>query len=1058
MNLNKEKKWSVKHLGNNCLNKTQMRITFKILWYILFIIIVERTQNIMLHVEDSRDDLFKKLYSVPMIRESAVPYRLDAPIKTIDDIIKFIDKYDGNKPAFMSIYSYVDTYNVSYRNQKKKEGREVKYPKIIFDRIILDFDINKIELLNKEGITYDEIILKGAEIINKNHKLTASNEAIERKGVEFYSEKNKRETEKEIRELTRGMKSKDKKDTIMKYYYDKYSSNEYLKTPYLEAIKVHSYLKERFGIYSQLFFSGGHGVHLYCLFQSVDIDNPNELVEKFGLNLKEKLNLTTLDTTVIKSVNKHLIRIPLSRHQETKLYVVPFAPTCSYENVIELATTSTGNMDLIENQDTTIFEDFLKSFSKQLQEENTSVDVTYEYNLTGNIFDLQEPFSRIYTEGQRNYTAHPLIHFFKGVGISKKDTEHFFKTLPAGTGLDSNVQSWINTAYNSNKPYQANMGYFINIVKEYAHNNEDKEYIIKKFNQYFNGEPIHSNNEVELAPGYVQFQNENKYKDGLYVKTFDKNTGEYKYSFKGNILIHEMIKTHDILNQFPPVISINYTNTEINDNISKKNVTFEELSQNISDALLIDDNSQGIESILRKITTHSINKDLKNVNITANKGIFKRGFFYKDGKIIDNVFSDLTYSKEDVKKAIRIVNELIENRGTAKGNECNVFRFMLWSPFGWIIKEIGMNKANYGLILSGASRANKTGSVTNFTYLYSNPDDIIQTADTVSAFGTRLEENTLPLLLDESYNLFINPDMEEIQKRNIWNKSTRSTKKRTGNNRDMDNFMALRLPIYAINQDVGNRKPEFLRRYKINSYDLSMVVSEKDESEFNKKYKPDSPNTPLKDLKYLGKAFADRLIPYLEDESDELFEIEELVVKILKDICEWCSSETENITFIDEIYYIQDSADGFEVDTYSLIQRELSKLFRKNHKQRFGFKGYMEEDFILCAENNEISWLYHIIDKEIHDDVFAIHKSEFEHEISRICNKKMKSDEILDVMEIELKDEINPKGIKGEFYSSKTIKGFKLTPFQLIYKLFGIKVPDHEQLIQDDENNVNNKI
>ena len=63
-----------------------------------------------------------------------------------------------------------------------------------------------------------------------------------------------------------------------------------------------------------------------------------------------------------------------------------------------------------------------------------------------------------------------------------------------------------------------------------------------------------------------------------------------------------------------------------------------------------------------------------------------------------------------------------------------------------------------------------------------------------------------------------------------------------------------------------------------------MKIKEIDKLNFNKKYKPRNPDTPLKQLKHLGKAFADRFIPYLESQSDELYDLEALTIKILKQI------------------------------------------------------------------------------------------------------------------------------------------------------------------------------
>ena len=381
--------------------------------------------------DDNKQHLYQLLYTNEMIREPGNPGRKDKPLTTIKEVSTFVKRCGGNKPAFMSIYSYTEPYKVDYEtNSKGEKDRVVEYPPIIFDRIILDFDIKKDDLLFKEGYNSQDIIDKGKELIEKANKnlpdgkqQSTTKRHCMVKGTEYYSDLVKKHDRENIRELTKNIKSKrDKDNAIMEYYHRKYTSNEYLVTPYKEAIKTAQYIKDMFNITPLLFFSGGHGIHLHLLFNPVDVPNPNDIVKEFGFKLKKELDLQTLDTTVVQGVNKHLIRIPLSRHQTTKLHVVPFDLKTSYFDIIDYGMDTNINVELDINQDTTIFEDFIKSYSAFLEETKAKPkkrNIEHEYTLNGSVFDLQEPFSRIYIEGQRNYTAHPLIHFFKGANIPK---------------------------------------------------------------------------------------------------------------------------------------------------------------------------------------------------------------------------------------------------------------------------------------------------------------------------------------------------------------------------------------------------------------------------------------------------------------------------------------------------------------------------------------------------------------------------------------------------------------------------------------------------------------
>ena len=958
-------------------------------------------------------NFYEKIYQNPMIREPGNPKRIDKPLRNAEDIEKFVKKCNGNKPAFMSIYSYTEDYQ-----------RGLDYPKPVFDRIILDFDINKEELLKSEGYTSEDIKLNGMDNCLKEVK---------------------EKEEKEIRSKTKGLKGNDKQDAIMKYYYNKYTSNEYLKEPYNEALKVSKEIKNQFQIEPLLFFSGGKGIHLHILFNPVNIDNIDDVVEEFGKKLEEILNLKTLDASVIKSVHQHQIRIPLSRHQTTKLYVTPFEAKNSYLEMIDNAVNQTVNIDIDKyvNQDTQLIEDFLYSFSEyvsNLKSEDKPQNVEYEYTLNGSLFDLQEAYGRIYKEGQRNLTAYPLLHFFKGANIPKEDAEEFIKGLPGSNGLDKNEQNWVDTAYSTNKPYQDNMGHLVNTIKRYASNEDEAKYIIGKFNEYFNSS-TNIPGEVELSPGLVQFHNNQYYKDGIYNKQWNKDKESYDYIFKGNILLHELNTTYDILGEFNPVVTIKYTNTTINKTLSIVDKSFSEISQRIHKAQLIDTNIQGIESILRKISIHSVNKDLGNgVIITANEDLFMQGFFYDENQdtiLHNNEFNDIQSSREDIQGAIKLCNELISNRGTAKPHDATVFRCMLWSPYGYALKQLGFNKSLYGLVLWGVRDTNKTGSCENYSYLYNKPNVIRKDADTPSAFGSRLGENTYTLLVDEAWNLLSNKDNEETLKKAITNLTVRAVKNKYDNDK-VDEYPGLRIPIYTMNDNTPViEKEEFKKRHKVLYYDNSMKLPKKQIKEFIKKYKPESPDSPLNQLKHLGKVFASKFEVYLADKSNKLHDLEELTVDILKEIAE------EYDTPFDTAYTTIQEFDTDEEDLGSKIRDGLNKLFFKNHKTLYGYDGITNADFEFSARYGEFTWL----DYQPTNERYVIHVKEFEKEINNITREYIQIEDIFDALDITLNLDENKQGFKTYTkFKGKTQYAVKIKEFDLIFKMFKMDIFEEGQV------------
>lgn len=996
---------------------------------------------------------YEKIYQNPMIREPGNPKRIDKPLRNAEDIEKFVKKCNGNKPAFMSIYSYSEDYKVTYQpGADGKKSRIAEYPQPIFDRIILDFDIDKQDLLKSEGYNSEDLRVKGEELLKEEGKTINKPNCIKR-GKEYYLKEVKDKDALAIKELTKGKKVDERQDLIMNYYYQKYTSSEYLIEPYKEAIKVSEFIQSQFQVKPLLFFSGGHGYHLHIYFNQVDIPNVDEVVKQFGLKLKENLNLNTLDDSVVKSVHQHLIRIPLSRHQGTKLYVTPFDTNTSYFEVMDTALSPNVdiNVDEYVNQDTRLLEDFLLSYSEFVEKLSKKIkpnNLNYEYTLNGSLFDLREPFSRIYQEGQRNLTAYPLLHFFKGANIPKEDAEEFIRTLPGGNGLDRNEQSWVDTAYSTDKPYQDNMGHLVNTIKRYSSNEDDAKYIIGKFNEYFNSS-TNIPGEVELSPGLVQFHNNQYYKDGIYNKRWNKDKESYDYIFKGNILLHELNTTYDILGEFNPVVTIKYTNTTINKTLSIVDKSFSEISQRIHKAQLIDTNIQGIESILRKISIHSVNKDLGNgVIITANEDLFMQGFFYDENQdtiLHNNEFNDIQSSREDIQGAIKLCNELISNRGTAKPHDATVFRCMLWSPYGYALKQLGFNKSLYGLVLWGVRDTNKTGSCENYSYLYNKPNVIRKDADTPSAFGSRLGENTYTLLVDEAWNLLSNKDNEETLKKAITNLTVRAVKNKYDNDK-VDEYPGLRIPIYTMNDNTPViEKEEFKKRHKVLYYDKSMKLPKKQIKEFIKEYKPESPDSPLNQLKHLGKVFASKFEVYLADKSNKLHDLEELTVDILKEIAE------EYDTPFDTAYYTIQEFDTDEEDLGAKIRDGLNKLFFKNHKTLYGYDGIASNDFEFSAKYGEFTWL----DYQPTKKRYLIHVKEFEKEVSNITREYLQIEDIFDALDITLDESDNKDGFKTYTkFKGKTTYAVKIKEFDLIFKMFKMDIYEDgkvEEALEQEE-------
>lgn len=492
-------------------------------------------------------DIYEKLYSDKMSREGSL--KRFVHINSIEDIVEYINTPQTKDDYYMSHYNYITDVH-QYRSENGK-----KYPPIHFDRIILDFDITDEEILKSEGYTSEDIYNRGKEILQSEGKQFKIRKKCIERGQDVLINEIEDNEKEDIKNLIENVSDPEERNNLVrKYFYDKYTSNYYLKKPFDEALKVSQFIKDTWNIEPLLFFSGGKGVHLYILFDEVDIPNPDEVIKNFGLKLEEQLNITTLDPSVIKSPSTRVIKIPCSPHFKTKLYAMPFNMRTSYLEMLDLAYESEPKVSLNVDNNTELFETFLKNYSTHLltisKEENLSNnnnierDTNKNYTLNGDLFDLQEPFSRVYQKGHRNIIGHRLIHLFYRSDVPKEDCEKFFDTLGVGTGLDKNVRSWINRVYDNpnDEMFIGNMGYFINGVKECS-NPEDTQYIINKFKSYFEGnEKPKTTNVYEPPKEYQKDLKDNGYKwdkEGFYCPIHNQEDKAYTepLSVKGHFRI-----------------------------------------------------------------------------------------------------------------------------------------------------------------------------------------------------------------------------------------------------------------------------------------------------------------------------------------------------------------------------------------------------------------------------------------------------------------------------------------------------------------------------------------
>ena len=429
-----------------------------------------------------------------------------SPDDAVDELKVLNDK---GYHAYMSVYGY---------HESVASIKDMIDNNIVFDRLVYDFDLD----------TKDDAVL-----LSLNG---------------YHSPDIKDMTDDEIKAIAEEIRNQESDDIkgladdqeIMKYYHDKYE-HDYLIDSINESKKVAKWFKDVFNIDGLLFFSGGKGAHLHILLNNpIEVKNVKEVITHIGDTLKKHLKLKTIDRNVY-SDRVRVIRLPTSRHQDTKLYANPFKIDDRYYDIIDNAMEKIDLSDIdIPDNDTSNLESFIKEIDDNIttSKNNKAVrneikeDTKYDINHDVPIYedaDLMDNFLKVYKKGQMNSIGHRLIHLFYRSNIPEDDVKSFFMALQVDHNLDE-VDRWIDRTYHLDlgNDHIGGLNYFLDGINEYASDN-DKESLLSYFK------------------GYFTRQDKIEYKD---LKSFSIGRDEYESKVTAKltngliteIAIHDMIK------------------------------------------------------------------------------------------------------------------------------------------------------------------------------------------------------------------------------------------------------------------------------------------------------------------------------------------------------------------------------------------------------------------------------------------------------------------------------------------------------------------------------------
>lgn len=506
-----------------------------------------------------------------------------------------------------------------------------------------------------------------------------------------------------------------------------------------------------------------------------------------------------------------------------------------------------------------------------------------------------------------------------------------------------------------------------------------------------------------------------------------------------NVVIKDVVIILDSLDILEPVYNVTYYNRTFKKEVAVEYLTNKQLTEEFIKAkVFYSSTKEYVESVLNTFIIEGTKED----KIKTKTEAYLEGFFIVNNKVVANTkLNNIRKpSNKEVAEAIKLLNKIMKDRtAEGKANDSAVYRFMLWNPFSYCLKQLGYSKANYSLILIGKSQTNKTGS-TKIGNLFYNHAEEETTGSTVSVLGSKLGENSFTSIFDECSHLFISVEALNVMKRAIYEKTGRSVKDRNDNNK-IDEFIALNLPLFILNERL-DLKDYITNRYKVINYSSESYISDSAIANFNKKYVPEAEDTILKKLALIGKVFSEKLIAIIEDptERPKLFDIEKLTIDILKEI-----QEEAGVKFNPEMLKPTIASTKYNYDVATEIRSLLNTEFKKRINKHDNY--YIGSDFKQAALNSNFNFLIY----NPNELKFLIKYSNFNKFINDNIEEYVELEEVLEILDLKpiLEQEAKKTKYSYEDYirksnriGSKVHKGFYLDVEDLASKVFNIQLSE----------------
>lgn len=339
----------------------------------------------------------------------------------------------------------------------------------------------------------------------------------------------------------------------------------------------------------------------------------------------------------------------------------------------------------------------------------------------------------------------------------------------------------------------------------------------------------------------------------------------------------------------------------------------------------------------------------------------------------------------EVKKGLKIWNQLQEVYPGSKNKLATIIRWGLLSPFSYILKDL--YEWQPCLYLYGASRTSKTTLAEISLMPYTSIDDTISIGggafDTEYRIGNALSRQGIGVIINEPATSIEDSNRLEIIKRGIEDKYCREKQ---------EDGLPTKIPSYSNMCFTSNHfypsKDAFVRRSFIIEFTSSERLSEDDIARFNEVFH--YVNKTNNDFQFL-RGIGDYIVWYVYENLDMLsHQHDEIVDSFLNALIEYSGEDVRDYGWLfeeTELMDISSTDDNARSLFRSLVLQKYSSLAR-NSKQLYddattgdlpspGQEKIIDENDIVkseTADNNRFKRLFMEIVKSNHYDYLLYHR------------------------------------------------------------------------------------